>query len=75
MRIPVRYHSALCPAARTDHGGLMELHLEHLRLLGHSDATIYGRWTFLRHLAREQIAGAAHPRYRQRPCSARGGLG
>ena len=31
----------------------IEDHLEHLRLLGHSGATIYGRLTFLRDLARQ----------------------
>ncbi len=30
----------------------IDAHLEHLRLLGHSAATIYGRATFLNRLAR-----------------------
>jgi integrase len=51
--LPYRY--PLRPALRTEPGDplhAIEDHLEHLRLLGHSNTTIYGRATFLRMLGR-----------------------
>jgi site-specific recombinase XerC len=55
ITVPLGYPDRRNPALRTEPGGpvsAIEDHLEHLRLLGHSATTIYGRMTFLRMLAR-----------------------